>query len=95
LFHFDRSARYDGAYAPKLRSLFTKIVAATSDRDADPFEVIRSSLRNEALADASKVFNLEPGAFGISIDLRAGWAALKEHLRSRNTKNDESEREGA
>lgn len=95
LFHFDRSARHDGSYAPKLRSLLAKIVAATSDQEeADPFAVVRSAIKSEAVARASKVFKLEPGAFGVSIDLREGWTALKEYLRSKNTQN-EPEREDA
>lgn len=85
LFHFDRSSSYDGTYAAKLRSLLAKIVDSTSNQDSNPFEVVRGALRNEAVAHASKLFNIRPGAFGISVDLRAGWDALKEYLRSKNT----------
>jgi hypothetical protein len=95
LFHFDRSSHYDGAYAPKLRSLLAKIVAATSDREPDPFAVVRSAMRNEAVARAAKVFKLTPGAFGVSVDLRAGWTALKEYLRTKNTQNEGPEHEDA
>ncbi len=94
LFHFDRSSSYDGAYAAKLRSLLEKLVAATSNQNADPFAVVRDAMRNEAVASASKMLKLEPGAFGVSIDLRAGWIALKQYLRSRNTQGEESERGG-
>lgn len=93
LFHFDRST-YDNAYAAKLRSLLEKIVAATSDLDANPFSVVEDAMRSDAVARASKAFKLEPGAFGVSIDLRTGWGALKEYLRGRNTQNREREREG-
>lgn len=87
LFHFNRSS-YDSAYAAKLRSLLDKIITATSDRDVDPFEIVHDAIRNEAVAHVSKVLKLEPGAFGISIDLRAGWTVLKQYLRSRNTQNE-------
>jgi hypothetical protein len=86
LFHFDRSSA-DRTYAAKLRSLLAKIVSATSNQDIDPFAVVRHALRDGVVARASKVFKLEPGAFGVSIDLKAGWSSLKEYLRSKNTQN--------
>ncbi|HEX6745911.1 MAG TPA: hypothetical protein VF092_01250 [Longimicrobium sp.] len=93
LFHFDRSSSYDGAYAPKLRSLFNQIAAAASNGEADPFAIVQASMRTDAIARASKIVKLEPGAFGFSIDLRAGWAALKQYLRTRSSRGDEHERE--
>jgi hypothetical protein len=86
LFHFDRS--YDSAYAAKLRSLLEKLVTATVDQDSDPFAVVRDAMRDEAIAAASKAFRLQPGAFGVSIDLRTGWSALKQYLRDRGSQND-------
>ena len=94
LFHFDRSTHLDGAYASKLRSLLQKIVAAISDSEEDPFAVVRHAVRDESVARATKLLRLEPGAFGISIDLRAGWSALKQYLRGRNTRNVGSQRGG-
>jgi hypothetical protein len=94
LFHFDRSF-VDRTYAAKLRSLLANIVSETSNQDHDPFEVVRDAMRNEAVARASKVLKLEPGVFGVSIDLRAGWTSLKEYLRSRNTQNKEREDDSA
>jgi hypothetical protein len=83
LFHFDRSAGDDGSQAAKLRSLFQKFVAATADPDSDPFDAVRAALRNDTLAQSSKIFSLEPGLFGVSVDLRTGWSALKDYLRLR------------
>ena len=56
------------------RPLLAKIVAATSNQDNNPFDVVRGALRNEAVARASKVLNIKPGAFGISVHppLQAG-----------------------
>jgi hypothetical protein len=85
LFHFDRAPDKD--YAPKLRSLFEK-VAQAAGADGNPFLIVREALRNEALAKAAKSFKMEPGAFGISVDLRAGWTSLKEYLRKASSVKD-------
>lgn len=82
LFHFDRAP--DHAYAAKLRSLFTKIVEAAGTT-SDPFETVRGALRHDSVANASKVIKLEPGAFGISVDLRAAWTTLKDVLRKKSS----------
>ena len=79
LFHFDRGA--DGTYAAKLRSFLQKLSDAVASTDTDAFELVRRAMRLEAIGKASTSFKLEPGAFGVSIDLRVVWEAFKEYLR--------------
>lgn len=79
LFHFGR--QFDAEVPAKIRSLFQKVAEATADPEADPFAVLREALRDDAIASASKAFRLEPGVFGVSVDLRQCWGSLKEHLR--------------
>jgi hypothetical protein len=80
LWHFDRSD--DATYAARVRSFLQKLLEALGNND-DAFALIRDALRNEAVAKASKSFKFEPGAFGVSFDLRTGWDAMKEYLRGR------------
>ncbi len=79
LFHFGR--QFEPEVPVKIRTLFQHVAAATSDPEADPFAVLRGALRDDAIGAASRAFRLEPGAFGVSVDLRQCWASLKEHLR--------------
>ena len=80
LYHFDRAP--DHTYAAKLRSLLDKLSEAAGSED-DPFSLVGDAVRRDSLAGSAKVFKLEPGAFGISVDLRAGWDVLKHYLRGR------------
>lgn len=79
LFHFDRAD--DPSYASKLRSLLKQLSDAVASTDMDAFAIIGQAIRSEAIAKASNSFKLEPGAFGVSIDLRSGFDALKQYLR--------------
>lgn len=79
LFHFDRGE--DTAYASKLRSLLKQLSDAVVQADADAFAIVRQAMRSEAIDRASRSFKVEPGAFGVSIDLRQAFSALKEYLR--------------
>lgn len=86
LFHFGGDVHDVG----KFRSLLQKITGALADEDSDPFQVIRTALRNETIAAASQSFQLRPGVFGISIDIRTAWTALKQYLRSQKLQHRDS-----
>jgi hypothetical protein len=78
LFHFGRGEQD----AAKFRSLLQKIAEAVTDGSKDPFKIVEKALQLEQLSSASKSIQLKPGVFGISIDLRSAWDALKSYLRS-------------
>lgn len=82
LFHFGRHSDQD---AGQFRSLLQKISDAVASQDGNPFELVREALRRQRIRAASKAIELRPGVFGISIDLRLAWSALKEFLRSKGS----------
>jgi hypothetical protein len=75
----------DDKGAVKCRSLLHKISDAVATEGADPFEMVRNAMREEVVAAASQIIQLNPGAFGVSLDLRASWEAFKAFLRSRKS----------
>jgi hypothetical protein len=85
LFHFDRAE--DATYAARFRSLLEKLTNALTANDGDAFALVRAAVRHDVIAKASKSFRVQPGAFGVSIDLRAAWDALKEYLRNNRSQS--------
>jgi hypothetical protein len=81
LFHFGRGEQD----AAKFRSLLEKVTEAVTGGSKDPFEIVRKALQLEEVRSASESIELKPGIFGISIDLRKGWDALKSYLRTENS----------
>ncbi len=67
LFHFGRGNQD----AAKIRSLLEKISDAVRTEVSDPFEIVRSALRESAISAASQVIQVKPGVFGISIDVES------------------------
>jgi hypothetical protein len=82
LFHFGRGGSQD---AEKFRSLLEKVCDAIATEDRNPFDIVRRSLRNAVIKDASKTVQLKPGIFGISIDLRTAWSSMKDYLRAQRS----------
>ncbi|PSP14193.1 MAG: hypothetical protein BRC49_00005 [Cyanobacteria bacterium SW_10_48_33] len=84
LFHFGRklSARQNiNDEATQIRSLFQQLTKAATRTETDAFTVVRNASLNNAITNASKSFQLQPGMFGVSVDLKACWGALKGALK--------------
>ena len=65
----------------QLRALLKHIAEAVLNYEIDPFEIALEAVRRQSLKRGSEIFNLRPGMFGISIDLRALGHKLKELYR--------------
>jgi len=68
----------------KFRSLIQKVLDAIPDADEDPFKFIEKAIKESEVDDFSEVFQIKPGAFGMSLDLKLAWKKLKPYLRNKS-----------
>lgn len=87
LFHFGRHSDQDPG---QFRSLLHEVSDAVASDDGNPFSLVRQALRNQQILAASEAIELRPGVFGISVDLRVAWEALKDYLRSHRASHETS-----
>ncbi|MDD5631366.1 MAG: hypothetical protein PHI13_04975 [Methylococcales bacterium] len=65
----------------QLRALLQQISEAVLNNDVDPFGIALSAVKGLTFKQGSEIFNIKPGIFGVSIDLRALGRRIKELYR--------------
>ena len=65
----------------QLRALLKQIAEAVLNHEVDPFDIALGAVKRLTMKHGSEVFNLKPGMFGVSVDLRALGRKLKEVYR--------------